>query len=481
MNPPDRRAEETWVTVSDFTTSVATSQWDSPRKRPTGAAHRSPREVIARLEDLARLDATTQLPRRRSVIERIGTQLPGPGSALALFEVRGMRSLNNALGHSVVDRLLATLAHRLAEHPHVSWAGVLGAGRYVVELGTKLDEEALVMAASVLERLRRPVDLDRWVRTPDVVGAVVCTTPGHLDVDQVLRDFETGTAGATPDSRLVLVDEARRSAGLRRVRVESDLPSAISSGDVFFRYQPIVRVGDARPMAVESLARWRHHILGPIRPDEFVAVAEASELIHALGDHALEDAVATIAGWRSAGVMIDLIHVNVSAVQLTDAALVTRVADLLDRHDVEPQRLEIEVTESAVLDTSGVWRSTLAALRDIGVRVAIDDFGAGFSSLLSLRDVAADTVKLDRSMIDGIVSDDGARSLVETTIALAHQFGMDVVAEGVETEDDHQTLAGMGCDLGQGWLWHRDLDADDVANLWQASARPTTAPGNERV
>ncbi len=419
---------------------------------------------MTRLEKLARVDTATGLTRRWGALERIATQLPGPGPALVMFEIRRLRALNSALGHSVVDRLLATVARRLQEQRQVAWVGMLAPGRFYVELVPA--DDSISQAAEILEDLREPVDLARWVRVPDIVGAVVHTTPGHLDVDQVLRDFETGTASASEEERVVFVDEEHRSSGLRRVRVESDLSSAIAGGDVTFRYQPIVRIGDAQPIAVESLARWRHHILGPIRPDEFVAVAESSPLIHALGDHALSDAIAAIAAWRSSGTMIDLVHVNVSAVQLTDRQLADRVATMLDDHAVDPARLELEVTESAVLDTSGLWRDTLQSLRDVGVRVAIDDFGAGFSSLLSLRDVAADTVKLDRSMIAGIASDVGARSLVQTTIDLAHTFGMHVVAEGVETDDDHEVLLEMGCDLGQGWLWHRDLAADEVADVW---------------
>lgn len=422
--------------------------------------------LVDRLEQVARLDSTTGLTRRVGVVERIAAQLPGPGPTLASFEIRRLRALNSALGHSVVDALLRTVADRLSAHHHVGWAGSLGAGIFFVELADSLLDTPGEQAEAILRDLRRPIELDRWLRVPDVVGAVVSPTPGHLDPDQVLRDLDTGIESATEAERIVVVDEARRSRGLRRSRVESDLAAAIGSGDLRFRYQPIVRLVDARPVAVEALARWRHPALGPIGPDEFVAVAEGCELIHALGDRALADSIAALRHWSTRGAEVDLVHVNVSAVQLTRSGLVDRIAELLELHGVAPHRVEIEVTESAVLDTAGAWRQTLRALRDLGVRIAIDDFGAGFSSLLSLRDVEADTVKLDRSMITGITTSEGARSLVETTIDLAHRFGMQVVAEGVETTEDHRVLTDLGCDFGQGWLWHRDLDGDEIADLW---------------
>ncbi len=423
--------------------------------------------MVDRLEQVARLDPTTGLTRRLGVIERIAAQLPGPGPALALFQVRRLRALNSALGHSVVDGLLGTLGRRLEGSQHVAWAGVLGPGMFFVELATSLREVPEEQTEILVRELRKPIELDRWLRVPDVVASLVLPGPGHLDADQILRDLDTGTAAASEDERVVLVDERRRSTGLRRSRVESDLASAISGGDLRFRYQPIVRMVDARPVAVEALARWRHPALGPIGPDEFVAVAEGSELIHALGDRALADSLAALASWNRNGCGVDLVHVNVSAVQLTQPGLVDRIAELLTNRSVPAGCLEIEVTESAVLDTSGMWRHTLRALRALGVRIAIDDFGAGFSSLLSLRDVEADTVKLDRSMIEGIATSDGARSLVQATIDLAHQFGMHVVAEGVETAEDHRILTELGCDFGQGWLWHRDLEADEIAELWQ--------------
>ena len=432
---------------------------------PAADARRA--QMIDRLEQVARLDPTTGLTRRLGVIERIASQLPGPGPAVAVFQVRRLRALNSALGHSVVDGLLGTLGRRLASSPHVAWAGVLGPGMFFVELATSLREVPDEQAELLVKELRKPIELDRWLRVPDVVASVVLPGPGHLDADQILRDLDTGTAAASEEERVVLVDQSRRSTGLRRSRVESDLASAISGGDLRFRYQPIVRMADARPVAVEALARWRHPALGPIGPDEFVTVAEGSELIHALGDRALEDSLTALASWHRTGCEVDLVHVNVSAVQLTQPGLVTRIAELIDDHDVPPGRLEVEVTESAVLDTSGMWRHTLRALRELGVRIAIDDFGAGFSSLLSLRDVEADTVKLDRSMIEGIATSEGARSLVQATIDLAHRFGMLVVAEGVEVAEDHRILTDLGCDFGQGWLWHRDLEADEIAELWQ--------------
>ncbi len=427
------------------------------------------RALVERLEQVARHDGVTGLLRRVGTIERLAADLPGPSAPLVTFELRHLRALNAALGHSVVDRLLAVLANRLEDHPDVAWAGMLGPGAYCVALCPSLLDTPEEVAWSVLDRLRRPVELDRWVRVPDIVGALVEPTPGHLDPDQILRDLDTGVRSATEDRRLVVVDESLRSAGLRRNRVESDLAAAIAGDALSFRYQPIMDLASGRPVALEALARWRHPALGPIRPDEFIAVAEASGMILDLGDRAIDDTLAAMAAWDRLGIHPEPVHVNVSAVQLADPGLVDRVNDMLDRHDIAANRLEIEVTESAVLDTAGTWRRTLAALRGLGCPIAIDDFGAGFSSLLSLRDVQADTVKLDRAMLAGITSSDDARSLVGTTIDLAHRFGMTVVAEGVEEIEEAEVLVALGCDLGQGWLWHRDLDADEIADLWRSS------------
>jgi EAL domain-containing protein (putative c-di-GMP-specific phosphodiesterase class I) len=253
-----------------------------------------------------------------------------------------------------------------------------------------------------------------------------------------------------------------------RVALLPDLRHAIVTGGLELHYQPKLDVGGHGAHAVEALARWTHPERGPVAPDVFVPLAEQTGLVGDLTRWVLRTALAQCRTWEDDGLVLD-VAVNVSVHDLRDAGLVDLVLRLLARHRLAPERLILEVTETALMADPQRARSTLDALRGLGVRIAIDDFGTGQSSLAYLRGLAASELKIDRTFVRDLSTDAGNEAIVRTTIALAHELGLRVVAEGVEDAPTLALLGEAGCDEAQGWLIGRPVPADAVPAALRAA------------
>jgi EAL domain-containing protein (putative c-di-GMP-specific phosphodiesterase class I) len=231
---------------------------------------------------------------------------------------------------------------------------------------------------------------------------------------------------------------------------------------------------------VEGLLRWTDAELGAIRPAEFVPIAEETGLIVPIGAWVIDQACAQIAVWRGQGLPAFGVSINLSARQLGDPGLVDTVRDALQRHGVPPSQLELELTESVVMERGGAHHARIQALRELGVAIAIDDFGTGYSSLAYLTRLPCDRVKIDRSFVHDLMGDANARAIVRAIVGLGHTLGLTVVAEGVEREPEAAMLREAGCDELQGYLFARPMPADDLATWLRqhaqaASARPREA------
>ena len=255
-----------------------------------------------------------------------------------------------------------------------------------------------------------------------------------------------------------------RAETVERVALTRDLRRAIEDGDLQLVFQPMVRFAEGRAHAFEALARWTHPQRGEIPPDRFISLAEQHGLIEPLGRWVLHEAVDQLRRWRDAGLsMGDMeMSINVSRVQLSRRGLAEEIFEALTARGIPPWQLVIEVTESAVMDDPEVANATLDALAQAGVRVALDDFGVGQSSLACLCDLPLDALKLDRGFITSLASSRQAAAIVRAVCDMARTLGFSVVAEGVETEAQSQVVEALGCDIGQGFLYARPVSPQEI-------------------
>ena len=282
-------------------------------------------------------------------------------------------------------------------------------------------------------------------------------------------------------SNISVFDGALDAVTRRRAELENELRGAIERGEMYVEYQPIMRLTTGRVAKFEVLARWNSRRFGAVGPEEFIRVAEDTGLIDGIGDWVLETACRQAAVWREQYDDFDRsaasVAVNVSARQLSDADFPRRVSQILDDLLLPPAALILEITETAVMVDFDASVGVLAELRDLGVRLSMDDFGTGYSSLTYLRRIRVDTLKIDRSFVTGLgrVPEDAA--IVQSIVNLGHSFGIEVVAEGVETLGQLDHLIELGCDYGQGFLWSEAVDAAAAGALLKDTvAQPATAP-----
>jgi EAL domain-containing protein (putative c-di-GMP-specific phosphodiesterase class I) len=252
-----------------------------------------------------------------------------------------------------------------------------------------------------------------------------------------------------------------RARAVRHLELELELRDALAADQLRLAYQPIVEAGSRQVVGAEALLRWRHPALGDVSPAEFVPVAEVSNAILRIGRWAIDRACAQAAAWWGAGQPLS-VSVNVSARQLADPVFAAHVRDALLRHQLAPERLCLELTETALVSDPAATRTVLATLSALGVRLALDDFGTGFSSLTHLLEFPVDIVKVDRSFIRGLGDSERCADIVAATVGLAATLGLTVVAEGVETAEQRDMLEAMGCTHLQGYLFGRPAPADEL-------------------
>ncbi len=392
-------------------------------------------------------------------------------------------AVNDTHGHVIGDAMLIAAGQRLRE--------VVGPDNLVARLGG--DEFAvLVPEADDPEQVERVADeLVRALAEPLTVGDTVvngsvsvgvATTVDARDAGELLQraDLALYVAKGAGKGRWCRYQSELHTAIVERLELRAALAEAVQKLSFFVEYQPIVDMRTGGAVGFEALARWHHPARGPVPPEQFIGLAEETGLIEPLGTWVLRQAVEAAAGWQlDVGAAAPYVSVNVSARQLRTPGFVGMVRSALTAADVPPSRVMLEITESLLLrDKESVW-GELAELRTLGLRVAIDDFGTGFSSLSYLQQMPADVLKIDRSFTETIVSSRRQRLLVEGIIRLAGTLGLDVIAEGVETEAVRAILLDMGCVSGQGYLFSRPLRDHDAARwLRGVPTGPEDAPTN---
>jgi len=443
-----------------------------------------------RLQYQALHDALTGLPNRTLLIDRMKHAIDmarrqSEPLALLLLDLDRFKEINDTLGHQVGDLLLRDVAKRLmAPLRQTDTIARLGGDEFAVLLPAVTD---LARAQRVASRIRRSLDQPFQLESLSLevgISIGIAMFPDHAeDDDKLLQCADVAMyAAKKAQSDMELYDSCKDQNSVRHLTLSGELRQAIESGQLSFHYQPKLDLTDGQIHQVEALARWNHPKLGFIPPEEFILQAERTGLIQSLILWEFDTALGQIALWRERG--LDLgVAINLSAGNLHHETLPGVVAEMLDKWRVEPARLTLEVTESAIMIDPQRAEDVLARLDDIGLRLSIDDFGTGYSSLASLKSMPVDELKIDKSFVIQMTADSNDEAIVRSTIELAHNLGLKVVAEGVESAEHIALLRGLGCDLGQGFFIGEPLPGADLA-AWlrrgTESAAETAPPPRER-
>lgn len=473
------------IESGNFATEIPASRRNDEIGELMRGFRRMGESIVRHDRDIRRIayaDALTGLPNRvafREALDQRLLQARGNARHLALLfaDIDDFKRVNDTLGHDVGDEVLLQFAHRIRDviqelGGEDSVLARFGGDEFVILLDPGQGEDARELAERIggilVEELRRPL----LVQARQVfMGVSIGITLFPEDASSAAMLLKNGDiamyqAKVAGKNCYRFYSRAMDQAVERRVRMEQDLRGAWERGELSLVYQPVFRMSDNRLLGAEALLRWRHPNQGMIPPSVFIEVAEQSGLIESLGPAVLREACREAARWRRADGSQDLfVAVNVSARQLGVGDLAGQVEEVLRETGLDPWRLHIELTETAVIADELCTSRLLSRLRGAGVKVWLDDFGTGFSGLSHLRRVPIDGVKIDRSFIADVLRDPDDLALTTAIIAMAHSLGMTVVAEGVEQEGQFNLLREHGCDLAQGyWLGH-PLTAQELARL----------------
>ncbi|MET0492029.1 MAG: bifunctional diguanylate cyclase/phosphodiesterase [Actinoplanes sp.] len=454
----------------------------------TIAAHAAAAVENSRLVERLRYDAyhdrLTSLPNRRRITdaltESVKIRTPGEVVAVILFDVDGLRDVNESMGHAAGDKLLAEVAGRLRNIAGPgALVGRIGGDEFVVTLRAESTEETVRLATEMREQMRGPMTVGTLTLDVDTAAGVAVQPDHGDDPDALLRRAElaANAAKALPYG-VQLFHPALESRAVRRLGLAADLRRALDSGELEVHFQPKVTIADRHLVGVECLARWQHPAHGEVSPEDFIAVAEHTGQLHRLTEVVLTAGLKHCREWADAGRPLS-VAVNLSVRTLLDPRFPDQVHELLKRYRIPAGQVTFEISEPGMLGEIERALPTLYRLRDLGVRLSVDDFGTGASSLSYLRQLPVHEVKIDDSFVQGMATDSGDLAIVRAVVGLSREFGLTVVAEGVESELTFDLLAEMGCEIGQGYFFSRPLPVERLNTWLSAQTEPEETPTGE--
>ena len=431
-------------------------------------------------------DALTGLPNRTLLQERLGralrtmrTRPDGKDLALLFIDLDDFKTINDVLGHSVGDGLLVQVAQRLQANLRPNdTAARLGGDEFAVILeGLSHAGHALEVAHRLRTHVTERISLQGTEVRP-LCSVGIAVTQGGESAEELFRQADLAMYRAKESgSGVDLFDDVLREKVTERLERKRELEPALAEDQFVLHYQPIVDLEDFRLVGVEALVRWQHPELGLLGPVSFIDLAEESGLIVALGRRILEMACGQVASWRAAGGCGSALRlsVNLSAKQLAHPDLVGDVAAILDRSGLDAGALTLEITESHVVDDVEHATRVLERLRETGARIAMDDFGQGYSALSYLERLPIDLLKVDKAFVDRLANPEPA-VLTEIVFELGHRMGLEIVAEGIEQAEQVNALHDLACRLGQGYLFSPPVPADEIGR-WLNAGGPPFADG----
>ncbi|PWS37449.1 hypothetical protein DFH01_11485 [Falsiroseomonas bella] len=429
----------------------------------------------AQVRFLAHHDSLTHLPNRVLFRDRLkqaireaaeGTAEQGESVALLCLDLDRFKQVNDTLGHPAGDELLVSAAQRLRGCVRQSdLVARLGGDEFaILHRSSRLPESAEALARRIIDTLAAPYDIAGSRAAVGVsIGIAMAEAEGGADADALLKNADVALYRAKARGRgtFCRYDQAMGSAALRRLGLEAELRDALAREQIRLVYQPVRDLAAGRVAGFEALVRWSHPGLGQVSPAEFIPLAEETGLILPLGELILRNACAAAADWPGA----TRLAVNLSPVQLRSAGLAALVGDALRAAGLHPRRLELEITETALLQESEEALAVLRELQAMGVSIALDDFGTGFSSLRHLTSLPVDRIKIDRSFVSEVGSRADCRAVVSSVASLARQLGLATTAEGVETAEQLRLVQAAGCTEAQGYFVSKPLALGDAVAL----------------
>jgi diguanylate cyclase (GGDEF)-like protein/PAS domain S-box-containing protein len=441
------------------------------------------KEAEEKIRFLAYYDGLTNLPNRVFFLENLrlalaSAQRHGRTLALLFLDLDDFKQINDTMGHLIGDRLLQGVATRLkgilrrsdpiargAAIPGTDLVGRIGGDEFIVAAGEIAREEhAAIVARRILDSLAEPFRLEEHdVRIGASVGISLFPNDG-TDGETLLRNADLAMyhAKESGGNCYQFFDEAMNTAAKKRMRIETDLRKAIDRGEFVLHYQPQVDVVSGAIIGIEALIRWQHPERGLISPAEFIPLAEETNLILTIGEWVLQRACAQAKAWQDGGCPPLPVAINLSGRHFWLGKIMESVDMAITAVGLAPRYLELEITERILIRAAAEAMETLKALKAKGLRITLDDFGSGYSSLANLAKLPIDMIKIDRSFVQELGIDPNAATITTTVIGLARNFGIEVIAEGVETQEQAEFLRERGCRLMQGYLFAQPSPPEEI-------------------
>lgn len=446
----------------------------------------SQKEMTERLKQLAFYDPLSGLPNRTLLRDRLRQALAHADRVdrsvgVMFVDFDNFKVLNDSLGHEFGDQVLQAAAHLIRESVREEdTVARLGGDEFVVVLPS-IDgpEDAAKVASKILEQISKPFELHGQEVALSASIGIALSDAGRHDIDDLLKhaDLAMYLAKESGKRHYRFFTPAMDLEAVERLNLERDLRGALDRNEFVLHYQPQLDLDALRVTGMEALVRWQHPTRGLIMPDTFIPLAEETGLIGSLGELVLFEACRQSVAWQRTGVPIERIAVNLSAKQLQLPNLVATVERALSESGLEPRCLELEITESATVGTRDETVEKLRALKELGVYLAIDDFGKGYSSLSYLKRLPMDTLKVDQNFVRDLVGHGGGNedaAILRAVVDLGKNLHLRVVGEGIESEDQLRFLTGSGFDEGQGFLFSRPLPAGEASRLLSSTSAWTS-------
>lgn len=460
---------------------LSLSMWDENGQPMFGALIRDITDRQAakrRLEHLAHCDTLTSLPNRNALNARLEEAIARGPCALMLLDLDGFKDINDTLGHSVGDLLLADVARRIE--------GCVGDADMVARFGG--DEFAIVLSdcnplridslcRAIFDSLGTPFQVNgKSVFVGTSIGIALAPKDAST-VDQLLSraDLALYSAKAEHGAQRKYYLPAMHNQSEQRQRLGAELREALPQGQFVLHFQPQVSLEDKALLGVEALLRWKHPQFGLLHPDAFLSVLDDSVVAEDVGDWVIDEACRVASAWRSAGLGEVRMAVNLFAAQLRSSRLYGVIGEACRKHRIAPTQLEIEITENIVIKHNDEIATMLKRLKTLGVDIAFDDFGTGYASLSLLQRYPLDRLKIDRCFVEAIHRSDADAAIVDAVLQMAHTLGLEVIAEGVETREQERVLRELGCKEAQGFLYGRAVAADEIVRLFAPAPQARVA------
>lgn len=456
------------ISLGDYSLRIPAKRKDELGKLATAFNHMQ--SGIAEREQKilfqAQHDTLTGLPNRVLANDRLTqaitrTRRTGGNVAVLMLDMDRFKEINDTLGHAVGDDVLRAVAGRLREDLRASdTIARLGGDEFLVILDDTDGEAATQKARKLSERLSQSMQVhNSRLQISISIGIAVCPVHG-IDADTLLRRADIAMYDAKQSRQSVsMYQEGYDERYLHRLSLIADLKAAVENDQLFLEFQPKVDLDTGEVHHVEALVRWQHPGFGRMAPDAFIPLAEQSGNISLITHWVIDNSLDNLRRWLDQGADV-AISINLSALDLIDVQLPERIADSLRVRNIDPERLVVEITESAVMRDAEFAITMLNRLRDCGIRLSIDDFGTGYSSLAQLKRLPVHNLKIDKSFVIGLRMDSEDAVIVKSTIELGHNMGLRVIAEGVEAEETRDLLKQYACDVAQGYLFSRPLPAE---------------------